>query len=490
MSYIKNISRGCCFSRGEDGEFKASHRVGCQKLEVNDWIGDTPNPLVDNRVIEVQFKNTRKAFYEVVDGTVYAKGDIVVVESTPGVDVGVVSICGELVTRQMKRSNFNPVGVEFRKVLRKAKSQDIEKWQESISLEYNTMIRSRQIAASLGLKMKIGDVEYQGDKLKAIFYYIADERVDFRELIKIFAEQFRIRVEMRQIGARQEAGRIGGISACGRELCCSTWQNSFQSVTIGAARHQEISLNPQKLAGQCGKLKCCLNYEVDSYIDARRDFPRLNGPLEAMDGLYYLVKSDIFKKVMWFSPDQNSAAIMIPVSIDRVRKIISMNRKGVKVDKLEDVSLIKDTPVEPEFINVVGEESITRFDRGGNKSRNRKPRNAKSDKLEKSDRADRPERGEKPERADRPERPERSERSNNAKQESQSDEQRSSENRPQRPQRPNRDNNRDNRGNRDGRDNNREPRESQEASSEGGESKPRSNNNRNRFRPRKPQQQQ
>lgn len=465
MNYIKNISRGCCFSRGAEGEFKAEHRVSCQKLEINDWIGDIPNPLVDNRIIEVQFKNTRKSFYEVVDGVQYVKGDIVVVESTPGVDVGVVSIAGELVTHQMKRSCFNPVGVEFRKVLRKAKSQDIEKWQESISTEYNTMIRSRQIAASLGLKMKIGDVEYQADKLKAIFYYIADERVDFRELIKLFAEQFRVRVEMRQIGARQEAGRIGGISACGRELCCSTWQNSFQSVTIGAARHQEISLNPQKLAGQCGKLKCCLNYEVDSYIDARRDFPRLNGPLEALDGVYYLVKSDIFKKIMWFSPDQNSAAIMIPLSVDRVRKIMAMNRKGVKIDKLEDISLIKDTPVEPEFINVVGEDSITRFDRNGGggagKSRNRKPRNFKTDKPNTPN-------GSKPEQQG----------------EVKSEESKPAENRPPRP-RPNRDNKevRENRENKD-------TRPSDAVSNEGGESKPRSNNNRNRFnRPRKPQQQ-
>ena len=371
---IRNISRGCCFWRDEEGKPQAEHRKGCQKLEVYDWLEDTPNPLENRTIIEVQFKNTRKSFYEIVDGVQYIKGDIIVVEAIPGIDVGVVSITGDLVEKQMRRARFNPQGFEFRKVLRRANTYDIERWQEAISLEHNTMIRAREIASDLGLKMKIGDVEYQGDRMKAIFYYIADDRVDFRELIKIFAEQFRIRVEMRQIGARQEAGRIGGISACGRELCCSTWQNSFSSVAIGAARQQEISLNPQKLAGQCGKLKCCLNYEVDSYIDARKDFPRINAPLQAMDGDYHLVKSDIFKKTMWFSPDPYSTAVMIPISIERVYKILALNRKGVKVDKLVDETMQKVVaPTEPSFINVVGEESITRFDKNNKPRRNNSP---------------------------------------------------------------------------------------------------------------------
>lgn len=365
MNCTKNISRGCCFSRNERGEAVASNSNGCHKMEVYDWLESIPNPLPQSNIVEIQFKNTRKGYYESPLGTEYAKGDIVVVESSPGIDIGIVSLTGELVKRQMKRVGFNTQGCEFKKVMRIAKPYDIEKWQEAISLEHNTMIRSRQISAELGLKMKIGDVEYQGDRLKAIFYYIADERVDFRELIKILAEQFRIRVEMRQIGARQEAGRIGGISACGRELCCSTWQNSFQSVAIGAARYQEISLNPQKLAGQCGKLKCCLNYEVDSYIDARKELPRINAPLEALDGTYHLVKTDIFKRIMWFSPDQYSTAVMIPLGVDQVRKIMALNRKGVKADKIEDVTLVKAVVEEPTYMNVVGEDSITRFDKSG-----------------------------------------------------------------------------------------------------------------------------
>lgn len=387
MNCTKNISRGCCFSRNDKAEAVATDSKGCHKMEVYDWLEDIPNPQCNNFIFEIQFKNTRKSFYTNETGVELKKGDVVVVESSPGIDVGIISLTGDLVARQMKRTGFNSQGCEFRKIIRKAKPFDIEKWQEAISLEHNTMIRSRQISAELGLKMKIGDVEYQSDRLKAIFYYIADERVDFRELIKILAEQFRIRVEMKQIGARQEAGRIGGISACGRELCCSTWQNSFQSVTIGAARHQDISLNPQKLAGQCGKLKCCLNYEVDTYIDARKDFPRLNAPLEAMDGTYHLVKSDIFKKIMWFSPDPYSTAVMIPVSIDRVRKIMSLNRKGTKVDKLEDETIVKQVVEEPTYMNVVGEESITRFDKsggnGGNgRSRNNRNRNNRTKNTE------------------------------------------------------------------------------------------------------------
>lgn len=376
MTCIKNTTRGCCFSTDANGEPEARNCPGCHKLEVFDWMADLPDPLADNQIYEIQFKNTRKGYYWNNTGLALKAGDIVAVEASPGHDIGIITLTGELVTKQMKRTGFNPQGLEFKKIYRKAKPYDIEKWQEAISLEHSTMIRSRQIAADLRLNMKIGDVEYQGDRLKAIFYYIADERVDFRELIKVLADQFRIRVEMRQIGARQEAGRIGGIAACGRELCCSTWINNFSSVTIGAARHQEISLNPQKLAGQCGKLKCCLNYELDSYIDARRSFPRLNGPLEAMDGSYYLVKSDIFSKVMWFSPDPQSTAVMIPLTTDRVRQIVAMNRRGEKIDRLEDAALARnDGPQEPEIKNVVGEESITRFDASRSGGRGRGGRN-------------------------------------------------------------------------------------------------------------------
>ena len=277
----------------------------------------------------------------------------------------------------MFRIGFTPMGGEFKKIYRKAKPYDIEKWQEAIALEHDTMIRSRQIAAEMGLNMKIGDVEYQGDKIKAIFYYIADERVDFRELIKVFAEQFRIRVEMKQIGARQEAGRIGGLGACGRELCCASWIPSFSSVTTNAARVQEISLNPQKLAGQCSKLKCCLVYEYDSYSDARREFPRVKEPLQAMDGEYFLVKSDILARTMSFSSAPNSLTNLITLPIERVREIIALNRRGVKVDTLlsEELSTIE---YEPDYVNVIGEDSITRFDkskkRRGGRNRNRNDR--------------------------------------------------------------------------------------------------------------------
>lgn len=404
MSCKKNISRGCCFSRGEQGDSVASATAvaGCNKMETWDWLADLPNPLADEQIYEIQFKNTRKGFYQLSSSMEpLKKGDIVVVESSPGHDVGIVTLTGMMVSKQMRRTGFSAVGAEFKRILRHAGPMDVERWQEAIGLEYGTMIRSREIVSQLGLNMKIGDVEYQGDRLKAIFYYIADQRVDFRELIKVLADQFRIRVEMKQIGARQEAGRIGGISACGRELCCATWQNNFSTVTIGAARHQEISLNPQKLAGQCGKLKCCLNYELDNYIDARRDFPRVTVPLEALDGNYYLVKSDIFRKMMWFSPDPHSTSVMIPLGVDRVRKIMAMNRKGQKVDKVEDETLVVKTEVaEPAYENVVGQDSLTRFDkaergtrggsRGGSRSdRGGAERSGRGGRSGRSDRGDR-----------------------------------------------------------------------------------------------------
>jgi cell fate regulator YaaT (PSP1 superfamily) len=335
-------------------------------------LGDLPGNLPDD-IFEIHFKNTRKGFYKNVNGLELKRGDVVAVESSPGHDIGVVSLTGDLVYRQMKRMGFNPANQEFKKIYRKAKPYDIEKWQEAIALEHPTMIESRQIAADLGLDLKIGDVEYQGDRIKAIFYYIADERVDFRELIKIFADRFKIRVEMKQIGARQEAGRIGGIGACGRELCCASWISNFVSVTTNSARMQEISLNPQKLAGQCSKLKCCMIYEVDAYMDARREFPRIYAPLEALDGTYYHIKNDIFARTMYFSPAQNGAGAHIPLSIDRVKEIIRLNKQGKKVDKIEDASAAPKEQV-PDFLNVVGEDSITRFDsarRSGNRRRGR-----------------------------------------------------------------------------------------------------------------------
>ncbi len=375
------MGRGCSFCNCTN-ECSATPHEGCYKLHSSDWLEQYPNNLPDD-IVEVRFKNTRRSFYRNVNNLPLKRGDIVAVEASPGHDIGIVSLTGDMVARQMFRIGFTPMGGEFKKIYRKAKPYDIEKWQEAIALEHDTMIRSRQIAAEMGLNMKIGDVEYQGDKIKAIFYYIADERVDFRELIKVFAEQFRIRVEMKQIGARQEAGRIGGLGACGRELCCASWIPSFSSVTTNAARVQEISLNPQKLAGQCSKLKCCLVYEYDSYSDARREFPRVKEPLQAMDGEYYLVKSDILARTMSFSSAPNSITNLITLPIERVREIIALNRRGVKVDTLlsENINTIE---YEPDYVNVIGEDSITRFDkskkRRGGRNRNRNERNDRNDR--------------------------------------------------------------------------------------------------------------
>lgn len=355
-----DMGRGCKFCHcGEDTSAEAV--PGCYKLNTNDWLEGMPEVFPDD-IFEVRFKNTRKSYYKNVNDLPLEKGDVVAVEASPGHDIGIVSLTGDLVARQMRRVGFNPQNGEFKKIYRKAKSYDIEKWQEAIAMEHQTMIRSRQIAAELGLNMKIGDVEYQGDKIKAIFYYIADERVDFRELIKIFADQFRIRIEMKQIGARQEAGRIGGLGSCGRELCCASWISNFVSVTTNSARHQEISLNPQKLAGQCGKLKCCLVYEVDTYLDARKEIPRVNQPLQTLDADYYLVKTDILSRTMWFSPDPHSTTIMKPLSVDRVKEIMRLNSKGQKAEQLS-IETVK--AAEPTFANVVGEDSLTRFDKTG-----------------------------------------------------------------------------------------------------------------------------
>ena len=246
---------------------------GCGKLDVFDWLEDLPESVSSTDLVEIQFKNTRKGYYKNNNTVKFVKGDVVAVEASPGHDIGVITLTGELVLLQMKKNNLSLTNYDFKRVYRKAKPTDLEKWQEGKDMEHETMLEARRIAERLKLNMKIGDVEYQGDRTKAIFYYIADERVDFRELIKVLADQFKVRIEMRQIGARQEAGRIGGIGPCGRELCCSTWITNFVSVTTNAARYQEISLNPQKLAGQCGKLKCCLNFELDAYVDAQQDFP-------------------------------------------------------------------------------------------------------------------------------------------------------------------------------------------------------------------------
>ena len=374
-------SRGVKIKQGNTPEPVLYHCKGCLKLSSYDWVEDTPKTLQEYDIVEIQFKNTRKSFFRNANQLHLKKGDIVAVEASPGHDIGVVSLTGWLVLRQLKKLNIDPESTELKKVYRKAKPVDIEKWLEAITLEHTTMIKARGIAENLKLNMKIGDVEYQGDKTKAIFYYIADERVDFRELIKILAEEFKIRVEMRQIGARQEAGRIGGIGSCGRELCCSTWVTNFVSVTTNSARIQEISLNPQKLAGQCSKLKCCLNYELDCYVDARKDFPETTVPLETKDATYYYLKTDIFKRLMWFSSDPDSAVNMTPVPMGRVKEIIEMNKKGIRAEKLVDETHA--APVERvvlDYHGVIEEESLTRFDeRSQHKKKKKKHKHRRPD---------------------------------------------------------------------------------------------------------------
>lgn len=336
------------------------HRLLAGKLAVYDWLQDLPENECAPEIVEVRFKNTRKGFFSNPSKLPLKTGDIVAVEAALGHDIGVISLSGELVKDQMRVKRIDLERNPLKKVYRKAKPHDIEKWQQAIALEHDTMIRSRKIAADLKLNMKIGDVEYQGDKTKAIFYYIADDRVDFRTLIKVLAETFHIRIEMKQIGTRQEAGRIGGVGPCGRTLCCSSFITNFVSVSTSAARYQDISLNPQKLAGQCGKLKCCLNYEVDAYIDAQKDFPSTNIPLNTGDGILYHQKTDIFGRTMSFTPDKDGKGIFIQIPVKRVKEIIALNRKGIIPPKA--VEERNDVPADIKYTDGVGEESLNRFD--------------------------------------------------------------------------------------------------------------------------------
>ncbi|MCQ2174470.1 MAG: hypothetical protein MJY61_04980 [Bacteroidales bacterium] len=350
--------RGCTVEENpETGESVCTYREGCCKLKDYNWQrGDVQGTRLN--LYEVRFKNTRKAIFRNDTAQSVRVGDMVIVEAANGQDLGIVTLEGPIVERQMKCKGIDPAQTEFRKIIRKARQNDVEKWLEAIAREHETMIKSRRIAAEMGLDMKIGDVEFQGDGSKAIFYYIADGRVDFRQLIKVFAEEFRIRIEMKQIGARQEAGLIGGLGVCGRELCCANYITSFQSISTSAARCQDLSLNPQKLAGQCGKLKCCLNYEVAAYMDAHSRIPRVSEPLEFEDGLAYLRKTDILSETMYFSYDKTSDADLFPLSAADVREIIQMNRNGIKPETLK----APDSPSSPEFVTSVGDESISRFD--------------------------------------------------------------------------------------------------------------------------------
>lgn len=359
-----DCSRGCTVERNDEGELNCRYRPGCCKMEVYDWLSGVAQEQYSD-YFEVRFKNTRKGIYYNASGQSIKQGDFVVVEAASGHDLGIITLEGAVVAKQMQSRRINPETAELKKIYRKAKVYDIEKWKEAIEREQDTMIRAREIAAELGLEMKIGDVEFQGDGTKAIFYYIADGRVDFRQLIKVFAEEFRIRIEMKQIGARQEAGLIGGLGVCGRELCCSNYISSFQSISTSAARIQDLSLNPQKLAGQCGKLKCCLNYEIPSYMDAQSRIPKVLNPLEFKDGLAYLMKTDILREVMFFSYDKFSQANMFPLSAIEVREIQRLNRDGIKPDSIKT----EDEPVAPEFVTSVGDDSISRFDEARRKKK-------------------------------------------------------------------------------------------------------------------------
>jgi cell fate regulator YaaT (PSP1 superfamily) len=367
-----DCSRGCTVTRdSESGEYDCNYRQGCCKLEAYNWLKGV-NQEQYKDLFEVRFKNTRKGIYINASGQGIKTGDLVVVEAANGHDLGIVTLEGPIVGRQMKCKGVDMETTVLRKIYRRAKPFDITKWQEAIAREQDTMIQARRIAAELGLDMKIGDVEFQGDGTKAIFYYIADGRVDFRQLIKVYAEEFRIRIEMKQIGARQEAGLIGGLGVCGRELCCANYITNFQSISTSAARVQDLSLNPQKLAGQCGKLKCCLNYEVSNYMDAQTRIPKVTEPLEFEDGLVYLVKTDILQEMMYFSYEKGSLTNVYPLTASEVREIIMMNRNGERPDSLKN----DPEPLGPQFISAVGDDSITRFDKpkkqkSKNRNRNR-----------------------------------------------------------------------------------------------------------------------
>ena len=362
-----NEIRICC--DGDRGLCK--NAIGRQDKQLNtyDWLADVPGNADSTDLVEVQFKHTRKGYYHNSNNLELKKGDIVAVEANPGHDIGVVTLTGRLVKKQIKKANLKSAD-DIKRIYRIARPVDMDKYREAKAREHDTMIESRQIAKDLGLQMKIGDVEYQGDCNKAIFYYIADERVDFRQLIKVLAETFHVRIEMKQIGARQEAGRIGGTGPCGRELCCATWMKNFISVSTNSARFQDISLNPQKLAGMCAKLKCCLNYEVDDYVEAGRKMPSREIILQTADGDYYLFKTDILAGLITYSTDKNIAANLETISAERARKIIEMNKRGEKPESLHEDG--KQRQSAKPNADLLANENISRFDKAKKKKKKNK----------------------------------------------------------------------------------------------------------------------
>lgn len=360
---------GCCACGRQD-----------KQLNTYDWLADIPGNTDTTDLVEVQFKNTRKGYYHNVNNLALKKGDIVAVEANPGHDIGVVTLTGQLVKLQIKKANLKSPD-DIRRIYRIAKQVDMDKYREAKAREHQTMIESRQIAKKLGLQMKIGDVEYQGDGNKAIFYYIADERVDFRQLIKDLASAFHVRIEMKQIGARQEAGRIGGTGPCGRELCCATWMKNFSSVSTTAARHQDISPNPTKLAGMCAKLKCCLNYEVDNYIEAGRRLPGKDAVLQTLDNDYYMFKTDILSGQITYSTSKNLAANLETISAERAHEIIAMNRQGEK-----PLSLTEDGKAHAakKTIDLLADADISRFDKSKRRKKSNKSQGSTRQRTQQS----------------------------------------------------------------------------------------------------------
>lgn len=356
------LSRGCDCKPDANEEINTVFKHRCCKLDEFDWMKDVtlPSSVPVFDCVEVRFKNSRKEFFRITDGIDIKVGDIVAVEASPGHDIGIVSLVGETARLQMKRKKIDADSTEIKKLYRHARVYDIEKWVQAVEKEPKTIIKSRQIAGELKLEMKVNDVEYQGDNTKAIFYYTAEERVDFRELIKKLAEAFKIRIEMKQIGVRQEAARLGGIGSCGRELCCATWMTSFKSVTTTAAKAQQLSLNPQKLAGQCSKLKCCLNYEYDTYIEALKEFPDQDLILKTLKGDAIHQKSDIFNKQLWYAYVSNPNNF-IALSLDKVKLIISMNEKNKKPQNLEDFAEFVEE--KNDFGEIVELDDLNRFDK-------------------------------------------------------------------------------------------------------------------------------
>jgi cell fate regulator YaaT (PSP1 superfamily) len=351
---------------------------GCNKLEVYDWLANIALPAGQQvyDIVEVRFKNSRKSFYRNSEGYPLQIGDIVVVEMSPGYDVGVVSVVGELARIQVRKKAPNLKPMETRKILRIANQEEIDKWIKGRSLEKDLMYKARTLALNLKMEMKISDVEYQGDLSKATFYYTAEGRVDFRQLIKDMADDFRVRIEMRQIGSRQEASRLGGIGSCGRELCCTTWLTDFRSVSTSAARYQQLSLNPQKLAGQCGKLKCCLNYELDMYLDSIKSFPKPETRLHTEKGDAFHFKTDVFKRLMWYGYQGENG--LIALTPERVKEIVKLNKEGIKPKDLKDFEIVEQKEVEVGYSNVVGQDSVNRFEKNFTKSKNQNRKKKKN----------------------------------------------------------------------------------------------------------------